>query len=280
MAAALWYPYLAAPAEATRRWGAATYRTLADLARTAPESGVDLRGGRDLRRRAQDSPDWHADVEGFAVLDPPSTASAQPSAGWSFLAPVADMSVYLPWLTRQVICAGGVVEECDPITRDSLRDVDHTTDAVVVCAGLGSGALLDDPNVRPIRGQVVLLEQVGLEEWVLDESDPASPTYVVPRRCVVVCGGTAEPNHWGTDPDPATSRDILRRCRALVPALRDARLVDIRVGLRPGRTTVRLEVVRPVDDVPLVACYGHGGAGVTLSWGCADDVAALLDDLV
>jgi D-amino-acid oxidase len=25
-----------------------------------------------------------------------------------------------------------------------------------------------------------------------------------------------------------------------------------------------------------VHCYGHGGAGVTLSWGCAEDVAALV----
>jgi D-amino-acid oxidase len=24
-----------------------------------------------------------------------------------------------------------------------------------------------------------------------------------------------------------------------------------------------------------VHCYGHGGAGVTLSWGCADEVLSL-----
>jgi D-amino-acid oxidase len=28
-----------------------------------------------------------------------------------------------------------------------------------------------------------------------------------------------------------------------------------------------------VGDV--VHCYGHGGAGITLAWGCAADVAAL-----
>ena len=26
----------------------------------------------------------------------------------------------------------------------------------------------------------------------------------------------------------------------------------------------------------LVHCYGHGGAGVTLSWGCADEVASIV----
>jgi D-amino-acid oxidase len=27
---------------------------------------------------------------------------------------------------------------------------------------------------------------------------------------------------------------------------------------------------------PIIHCYGHGGAGVTLASGCADDIAALV----
>jgi D-amino-acid oxidase len=44
-----------------------------------------------------------------------------------------------------------------------------------------------------------------------------------------------------------------------------------RVGLRPGRPQVRLETERRPAG-PVVHCYGHGGAGITLSWGCADDI--------
>ena len=46
------------------------------------------------------------------------------------------------------------------------------------------------------------------------------------------------------------------------------------VGLRQFRRAVRLD-----RDGDVVHCYGHGGSGVTLSWGCADDVLAAVDDI-
>jgi D-amino-acid oxidase len=50
-----------------------------------------------------------------------------------------------------------------------------------------------------------------------------------------------------------------------------------RVGLRPARPTVRLEAepAGPGAGPPIVHNYGHGGAGVSLSWGCAHEAAAL-----
>ncbi|MCW3840358.1 FAD-binding oxidoreductase [Micromonospora yasonensis] len=70
----------------------------------------------------------------------------------------------------------------------------------------------------------------------------------------------------------------LFRCIQLVPALGQARILGHRVGLRPGRPTVRLET-EFTDRGPVVHCYGHGGAGVTLSYGCAEDVAELVSGL-
>jgi D-amino-acid oxidase len=61
----------------------------------------------------------------------------------------------------------------------------------------------------------------------------------------------------------------------LVPALAGARVRAHRVGLRPARPAVRLEAEHR-DGRTVVHDYGHGGAGVTLSWGCADEVAALV----
>ena len=110
-----------------------------------------------------------------------------------------------------------------------------------------------------------------MREWLLDQSDPQRLVYVVPRGNDVVLGGTAEEGAEDRTPDPATTEAIRARCAALVPALRDAPVVGVAVGLRPARPAVRLEA-----EGRVVHCYGHGGAGVTLAWGCAVEVAALL----
>jgi D-amino-acid oxidase len=272
VAAALWYPYLAAPEVATRRWGRRTYDVLSRLATDAPESGVDMRRGYEHAPAAGQAPAWSADVDGFT----------RHRAGWSFVSPVADMSRYLPWLADRVSTLGGHMILGTTFAPADLRPgglVGRGADAVVLATGLGSRDLLADAQLRPVRGHVVLLDRAGVDQWYLDGSDERLPVYVVPRRCVVVCGGTALADRWDTGPDPATTQEILRRCVDRVPALAGAEVVDVRVGLRPVRRSVRLGRLDGLADAraPVIACYGHGGAGVTLSWGCADDVAGLVE---
>jgi len=61
----------------------------------------------------------------------------------------------------------------------------------------------------------------------------------------------------------------------VAPELGRARILGVRSGLRPKRPEVRLErVVR--DGIVVIHNYGHGGSGVTLSWGCAREVVAEL----
>jgi D-amino-acid oxidase len=106
--------------------------------------------------------------------------------------------------------------------------------------------------------------------------DAAGPTYVVPRSNDVVIGATEDEGAWDPAPDEAVSKELLERARQLVPELRRARVLGHHVGLRPARPSVRLEEVAGPSGNRVVHCYGHGGAGVTLSWGCADEVAALV----
>lgn len=57
----------------------------------------------------------------------------------------------------------------------------------------------------------------------------------------------------------------------------DVPIVQTTTGLRPYRAGgYRVELERLHDGRPLVHNYGHGGSGVTISWGTAEDAAALV----
>jgi D-amino-acid oxidase len=75
----------------------------------------------------------------------------------------------------------------------------------------------------------------------------------------------------------ATAR-ILAECSEVLD-LKSPKLLGAKVGLRPFRPKgIRLERTRLRDGRPLVHNYGHGGAGFTVSWGCAEAVLQLARD--
>jgi D-amino-acid oxidase len=262
VAAALWYPYRAYPFERVTAWSATTYAELARLA-SDETTGVVMREGTELLRATAASPWWASAVP---RLDQLTDVPAGYAAGWTFEAPVVEMPVHLRWLVDRIEELGGTV------TRMALPALPDLTEVVVNAAGLGARLFASDGSVVPVRGQVLYVEQVGLDRWWLDES---GPTYVVPRSRDIVIGGTDDEGVWDRSVDEATGKEILARACELVPGLRGARVLGHRVGLRPARPTVRLEAVTTPEGGRIVHCYGHGGAGVTLSWGCAEEVAAL-----
>lgn len=262
VAAALWYPYRALPQDRVTAWAATSYAELAALARL-PRTGVEMVAGTEVLRAQRGDPWWAAAVPDLQHGGPVPEGYA---GAWSFTAPVVEMPVYLDWLVRRVEELGGTLTR---MNLSALPTAGGTgPDVVVDCAGLGSKHLAADPSVVPVRGQVVRVAQVGIDRWWLDAE---GPTYVVPRSRDVVVGGTDQEGEWSRTPDPLVAEQILERATRLVPALASARVLSHRVGLRPVRPRVRLERVADV-----VHCYGHGGAGVTLSWGCAAEVASLV----
>jgi D-amino-acid oxidase len=53
-------------------------------------------------------------------------------------------------------------------------------------------------------------------------------------------------------------------------------VLEHKVGLRPGRPEIRLE--REDGPIPRIHNYGHGGSGITLSWGCAEETLRLVQE--
>jgi D-amino-acid oxidase len=261
VAAAIWYPYHALPQERVTAWAARSYEVFEGLAGDQ-EAGVRMVAGTSVLRAAEPDPWWAAAVPS---LDRETALPEGYAAGWTFVTPVVEMPVYLEWLAGRVAALGGT------LTRLNLASLPEGGDVVVNCSGLGARLLGDDRSVEPASGQVVYVEQFGLDRWWLEGAGPDGPTYVVPRSRDVVVGGTNVEGDWSRTPSPAVAAAILDRAARLVPGLATARVIRHKVGLRPVRPSVRLERVGRI-----VHCYGHGGAGVTLSWGCAEEVAGLL----
>ncbi|WP_109507621.1 FAD-dependent oxidoreductase [Nocardioides speluncae] len=265
VAAAIWYPYRALPQDRVTAWSATSYAAFAALAATSPDAGVAMVEGTEVFKERTADPWWVAAVPKLARVTRLPDGFVD---GWTFATPVIEMPVYLGWLRGRLDELGGT------LTRLNLRELpdlsDTGADLVVNAAGLGARLLASDPSVVPVRGQVLYVEQIGLDRWWLE---PTGPTYVIPRSRDIVVGGTNVEGEWSRTPSPEVADGILERARLLVPSLGEARVLRHKVGLRPVRPAVRLE---RAGDV--VHCYGHGGAGVTLSWGCADEVVALAQE--
>ena len=264
-AGAIWGPYLSAEDPGTDEWGRYTRQRLAGLA-TEPGTGVYLVPGVEAGRIVADPPSWALEVEDFHRL----TAADLPDgfvSGWRYTVPVVDMPVYLAYLAKQLDQAGVAIGSGRVA---SLGRADAGT--VVNCAGLGARRLVPDDSVRPVRGQLVVVDNPGIDEFFSEHTeDVPELTYLLPQGDHVVLGGSADDDRAERVADPAIAQRIVDRCVEIAPELRGARIRQYRVGVRPTRPSIRVE-----RDGNVVHNYGHGGSGVSLSWGCAREVAAIV----
>ncbi|MBL0928380.1 MAG: FAD-dependent oxidoreductase [Phycisphaerales bacterium] len=263
-----------------------SFRVFSALAEREPSSGVRMLPARQYQARPTAMPEWLGLIGGGEPLPP----TGPYPTGFRFVAPHIDMTVYLGWLARAAQERYGV-----PIVRrriGSAAELHREGHGVVVnCSGLGARELAGDPAVRPMRGQVVHVpNDIALHESLDAHEADGRATYLYPHPGHIVLGGTYEPDVFETSTVPTMLDDIVSRCRRLLETAGLSReaagLARVRLrstaGLRPARLiggnpeTIRLE--REMSPTgPVVHCYGHGRAGVTLSWGCAREVARLAE---
>jgi D-amino-acid oxidase len=273
VAGAVWFPYRVRPNERTGPWGRAGYERFERLAAAggAPVTMVELTAL--YPERLAEEPWWLTAVPGASVR---AARHGELPDGYGdgriVRVPCIEAPAYLDWLLRRFSSLGGALELRELV---SLEEPDG--DVVVNCSGVGARRLTGDPDIRPMRGQVAYVRTRERLRFMVDETGPNALAYVLPRPDVVVLGGTAEEDDWELRPRRETTDSILERTRLLDPHLADAELVGAAVGLRPARSEVRLEAGTLPDGRLLVHDYGHGGSGFTLSWGCADEVARIVD---
>ncbi|XP_072046265.1 D-aspartate oxidase-like [Amphiura filiformis] len=159
------------------------------------------------------------------------------------------------------------------------KKVDKIFDVVVNCSGVHAYHLVNDKEVTVIKGQMVKVRASWQKWYVSAKSKNGVVTNLTPKSDHVVLGSTRDFGNWDTDVCLDVSIDIYNRCCKLVPSLKNAEIIGGWSGLRPGRTSVRLareNMMFGLHILPVVHNYGHGGSGVTLHWGCAQDATELV----
>ncbi|MFJ9412709.1 FAD-dependent oxidoreductase [Streptomyces sp. NPDC101227] len=276
VAGGLCWPYRIRPYERAVRWSLRSFEVFEALARRPAETGARMVTGT-MTDPAPDRDDglaaWYDAVPGLRRARPDELPVGC-RAGWRARTPLVDMPAHLRYLEGRLRDAGGTVERRGLA---SLEAAGQEAAVVVNCSGLGARELVPDPEVHPVQGQLVIVENPGIEEWYVS-ADPGADetTYVLPQPYGVVLGGTARAHAWAREPDPAVAEAVVARCARRFPELARARVLAHKVGLRPARSAVRLAAERLPGGALCVHNYGHGGAGVTVAWGCADEVAALV----
>ena len=277
VAGAVWGPHLVEASERAARWGEVTLAVLREQAGD-PASGVRIGSGVQAARGPQppDGPAEWAAVLGGVLPAGPGDLPAGFASGWRYSAPLIRMPTYLDFLLARFTRAGGRLTG-GTVSLLAGAAAQAGARAVVNCAGAAAQMLASDPAVVPVRGQAVVVANPGLTGFFIGAAaGSAGLVYLFPHGDVAVLGGTTVHGEWSLEPDPAQAARILRDCAAVEPRLRDPQVLGHRVGLRPYRPSVRLEAEPARPGEPLVLHnYGHGGAGVTLSWGCARDLASL-----
>ena len=268
IAAALWYPYLAEPMHRVLPWSTVAFTELVRLSEN-PETGVIMRDGCEIFRHRQPNEAWWASAVPSYRRATTDELPAGYVDGYFARVPIIDMSIYLAWLERETRARGITMTER---TIERLTDAKGVTDVVINCTGVSARDVSQDNQVYGVRGQVQVVSAPSVTRYLLDDT---GPTYVIPRVHDVVLGGTADEDLYDTTVDADTAAVIRERCVALMPELASAPVLTNKVGVRPCRGTVRLEA-EIIDGLRVIHNYGHGGAGVTLSWGCAAEVVELV----
>jgi hypothetical protein len=222
---------------------------------------------------------------------------------YELMAPIIDTDQSMMWL-MSLVHGKGATTVTETITGDLLDQEEilrarFGADAIVNATGLAGTEIAGDPSCYPIRGALIRVINDGKDFPKVEAAltitadavhDSNEIVFLVPRNDnILLIGGIAQPNESKLDLtlDSPIVKRMRERCEAFLPCLKNARVdptYPLAQGLRPFRQrNVRVErELRciPGTDRPsrIVHSYGQGGAGWSLSFGCAGDVADLLED--
>jgi D-amino-acid oxidase len=282
-AAAVWFPYDAEPIDKVIPWSLTTYGRLRELALDS-RSGVSMLELRHFTRMDEiPIPDWAKNLGAHAISVIPSE-NASPArtegsrrateklpftSGFALTVPLIDTTIYLDYLANRFRNAGGIIESAHI---SKVDEIPPDFNLIINCAGIGARELVHDSELEPHRGQVAIVPKFDLAQAIVCNDAPLM--YAIPRAHDCVFGGTNSISE-NREPSSADTTAIVSQCGRVL-GIDPPPVIAAKVGLRPFRKSgVRLEPEKLRDGRTVIHNYGHGGAGFTLSWACAEEVWAI-----
>lgn len=271
-AAAVWYPFKCGPKDKAIVWSKATLEYFTNEILHDASAGCKKTVVTEFFHNEKDHPWWKDGVESYKKISKKYLPEGY-TDGYEIEGLVMDTDTYMEYLVTTFTQLGGKMYKKE-IT--NIQEALDRYSCIINCTGLGSRTLFNDNHIYPCRGQILRIKPNGFEYSIFEQEGQNSLAYIIPRLNDIVIGGTAQDNNWSLEPNKKDTQEILRKCANLVPQFKHVDIIETKVGLRPMRNSIRLEIEK-FSDKFVIHNYGHGGAGFTLSWGCAQNVVELIE---
>ena len=180
---------------------------------------------------------------------------------------------------REQSPATGVLAEGGRVTAVQAAAESFAADSVVLAtgawSGLGLAGLAATPQIRPIRGQMLLFK---LEPGVLGTILYRNGLYLIPRRDGhILVGSTLEDAGFDKTPDAATRERLHGEAAGLLPELATLHPLQHWAGLRPGSPDNIPVIDRHPDFDNVFVNTGHYRYGVTMAPASAELLVDLME---